>query len=232
MKNKVNVLSDEELIEILNNSKSIRDVLTRIGYEKTNGSGSYRTLKNECSKRKIEIPKYEIIGNITSLKKVPNELIFCKNSTYSRNHLKNKIIKYNMIEYKCVECGLTEKWNNKPISLQLEHKNGINNDNRIENLEFLCPNCHSQTSTYAGKALKKHFYCECGKEKLKNSKKCIKCSNQNKKRKVERPDYKKLLMEIEEYGYTKTSKKYGVSDNAIRKWLKKYMEDDLPRQAT
>lgn len=228
MKNKIEILSDQELISLLNNSKSIREVLNKIGYKKTNGSGSYRTLKNECEKRKILIPKYEITGNIQTQLKVPDEKIFCENSTYSRNHLKNKIIKYKLIEYKCGKCGNDGKWNNNKLSLQLEHKNGINNDNRLENLAFLCPNCHSQTESYAGKSLKKHFYCECGKEKLKNSKKCIKCSNQNKKRKVERPDYKNLLKDIEENGYTKTGKKYDVSDNTIRKWIKLYKQKEVP----
>jgi 5-methylcytosine-specific restriction endonuclease McrA len=54
------------------------------------------------------------------------------------------------MEYKCQCCGISE-WLDKPISLQLDHINGINNDHRIENLRFLCPNCHSQTDTYAGK---------------------------------------------------------------------------------
>jgi 5-methylcytosine-specific restriction endonuclease McrA len=48
-------------------------------------------------------------------------------------------------------------WNEKEISLQLEHRNGIHTDNRLENLELLCCNCHSQTSTYAGKNMKKNM---------------------------------------------------------------------------
>ena len=65
--------------------------------------------------------------------------------------MKERIIKQKLIDYICSECGLSDEWNGKVISLQLEHKNGKNNDNRLDNLTFLCPNCHSQTDTYAGK---------------------------------------------------------------------------------
>ena len=54
------------------------------------------------------------------------------------------------MEYKCANCGLIE-WQGQVLSLHLDHINGINNDHRIENLRFLCPNCHSLTETYAGK---------------------------------------------------------------------------------
>ena len=53
-------------------------------------------------------------------------------------------------EYKCEICGISE-WQGKELSLQLDHINGINNDNRIENLRLLCPNCHSQTETFSGR---------------------------------------------------------------------------------
>ena len=61
------------------------------------------------------------------------------------------IIKNNIIPYRCNDCNNDGYHNQKPLSLQLEHKNGINNDNRLQNLCFLCPNCHSQTNTYSGK---------------------------------------------------------------------------------
>ena len=63
---------------------------------------------------------------------------------------KNRLIKANLIEYKCSCCGITE-WNGKPLTLQLHHINGNNRDNRLENLTFLCPNCHSQTDNFSGK---------------------------------------------------------------------------------
>jgi hypothetical protein len=47
--------------------------------------------------------------------------------------------------------GIIDVWNNKKLVLHIEHINGISNDNRIENLCFLCPNCHSQTDTYGGR---------------------------------------------------------------------------------
>ena len=55
-----------------------------------------------------------------------------------------------MKRYECSQCGISE-WNNKPLTLELEHKNGNNRDNRVENLCLICPNCHSQTDTFRGR---------------------------------------------------------------------------------
>ena len=78
-----------------------------------------------------------------------------ENSTYSNmTKFKERLIKANLIEYKCSSCGIT-KWNGKPLTLQLHHINGNNRDNRLENLTFLCPNCHSQTDNFSGKNARK-----------------------------------------------------------------------------
>lgn len=69
----------------------------------------------------------------------------------SRAGIRKRIIDDNLIEYKCQECGLKDSWNNKMLVLHLDHINGISNDHRLENLRWLCPNCHSQTDTYTGK---------------------------------------------------------------------------------
>jgi len=84
-------------------------------------------------------------------KSFPNEMVFVENSTYPRQGIKKRLIKGNMIPYKCDECGIDDNWNDKKLVLQLDHINGINNDNRIENLRFLCPNCHTQQDTYGAK---------------------------------------------------------------------------------
>lgn len=153
--------------------------------------------------------------------------ILIENSTYfCTNHLKKRLIKEEVLEYKCSICSLKE-WNNKELVLQLDHINGVSNDNRIENLRLLCPNCHSQTDTYAGKKnknekLKILSVCMSCKKKVDNKVFCDDCAKNFgiKKRKVIRPEYNILLNDIKELGYSGTGRKYGVSDNSIRKWLK------------
>ena len=68
----------------------------------------------------------------------------------TRACVRRVIIKDNLILYECSECGISE-WNDKKLALHLDHINGKNGDHRLENLRFLCPNCHSQTDTYTGK---------------------------------------------------------------------------------
>lgn len=80
-----------------------------------------------------------------------NEEVFIENSTYPRKDIKRRILKYDLIKYSCVLCNNDGEWNNSKLVLQLDHINGVNNDHRIENLRFLCPNCHTQQTTYAAK---------------------------------------------------------------------------------
>jgi hypothetical protein len=82
--------------------------------------------------------------------------IFCEDSkAASIANLRRRIIEDGLIPYVCYECKSLPLWNEKPLTLQLEHKNGINTDNRLENLCFLCPNCHSQTETWGGRNKKR-----------------------------------------------------------------------------
>lgn len=80
-----------------------------------------------------------------------DEDVFVENSDYARHHIKRRIIEQNMIPYCCSVCGIGPEWNNKPMTLILDHANGINNDNRITNLRFVCSNCDSQLPTYKSK---------------------------------------------------------------------------------
>lgn len=232
---KIWMLTSEELQNTIDNCSSYSEVLRKLNCNTATG-GNYRTLKKRIDQENINI---ETLNNnrkvfysnqcikINQSKKCEIKKILKKDSNYSRTYLKNRLIQENILEYKCLECGISDLWNNKPISLQLDHINGISNDNRLENLRFLCPNCHSQTDNYSGKANKKlpNKHCiDCSTtiNKYGNSKRCKSCSaKQNNKRikkfEVERED---LINLIKQYPMTKVGKILGVSDNAIRKRCK------------
>lgn len=82
--------------------------------------------------------------------------IFVENGMHG-NSVINRIIKdYDIIPHdKCWLCGLSE-WINGKLILEIDHINGISNDHRVENLRFLCPNCHSQTETFRSKNITSH----------------------------------------------------------------------------
>ena len=70
----------------------------------------------------------------------------------TRASVRKEILKNGLLDYKCNSCGI-DQWNGKSISLELDHINGKRDDHRLENLQFLCPNCHSQTKTFRGRNL-------------------------------------------------------------------------------
>lgn len=106
---------------------------------------------------------------------IPFEEILVEHSTYlGLASLKRRLLRAGLLTYHCYICGIKD-WLGEKLSLELDHINGIPDDNRLENLRLLCPNCHSQTPTYKSKRLKKHWFCPCGKEIQKYSKHCNRC---------------------------------------------------------
>jgi len=232
MNSKTDRFSNDEIERILCESKSFREVLSKIGYS-SNDSGGYSLVRQQLKKRNILIPKYHYYGSGKINYNYSMNEILIKDSQYTnRAVLKKRLVREGLLEYKC-RCGNTGSWQGNSLSLQLEHKNGINNDNRLENLEFLCPNCHSQSKTFAGKnnkcslrkkrkkpQMKQINYCSCGAQIKNRSTKCEKCHYDNLRKVKNRPPKNQLINEVNELGYRGTGKKYGVSDNSIRNWVK------------
>lgn len=183
---------EEKLRESIKNSLSIAAALKKMNINIT--ASNYKTFHNNVKKYNIDISHFLGQAHLKNkehitVKYIPLNKILIENSSYKTiSQLKIRLVRKNLLEYKCAECKL-DSWNNKSISLQLDHINGISNDHRIENLRFLCPNCHSQTETFAGRNARKAEiisgkpncdYCKCGNEKRKESKVCRICSGKER----------------------------------------------------
>lgn len=148
--------SKDEFTRAWLSSSSIAQVAKILGCNTT--GGGYITLKSAA--RELGLDNSHMTGqgwNIdwpsdpSKAREIPLSHILIENSTYTTMwKLKLRLVHEGILEYKCHLCGLTE-WNAKPITLQLDYINGVHLDHRIENLRLLCPNCHSQTETFAGR---------------------------------------------------------------------------------
>lgn len=147
MSKKVSSFSKVELLDLLNQSESFADFIRKIGY--AHSSGSYKSVKKFLDLNGIDYS--HLVNKRWSSSKKENDEVFVENSSYDRKGIKRRLINEQLIPYYCSICNNKGEWNGIQLSLQLDHINGINNDNRLSNLRFLCPNCHSQTDTYAGK---------------------------------------------------------------------------------
>lgn len=141
-------LTKQQLEKITSGCLSYAEVLQQLGIAVL--GSNYKTLKKYIDKYEINVSHFNSKRR-GKPSKIENNDLFIENSQYCRSTVRKRVIEEGLIEYKCSKCGNPGEWMGVSLSLQLEHKNGINNDDRLENLEFLCPNCHSQTPTYAGR---------------------------------------------------------------------------------
>ena len=217
--------------ELIKNSQTKNEVLKKIGLKRH--GNNYKTLNKRLEELNIDISHFDPFCKIRRWgknKKIPLEEILTKNSTYNRGKLKKRLLEKEMLEQKCQECGCSPIWRGKPLVLILDHINGVSDDNRIENLRLLCPNCNSQTDTFAGRNIKKQ-------KKEKEEKTCIDCNikisskaqrcrscagKRPKRRKVVHPSIEQLELDIRDMSWLAIGRKYNVSDNAVRKWAREY----------
>lgn len=146
---KIDNFTKEELEKIVQNSCSLREVLKTIGY--TVSGDNNKTLKKRLTEYNIDYSHFSKAGR-NKIERNENN-VFIQNSTASQRTLRLWYEKGNYTEYKCSICGQEPFWNGKELTLTLDHINGVNNDDRLENLRWVCPNCDRQLSTFAGKNL-------------------------------------------------------------------------------
>jgi hypothetical protein len=147
--------TDDEFRQAVSESLSVAQVLGRIGL--VPAGGNYKTVYARIAKLGLDTShwtgaawnqggRYKSFGRKATL-----EEILVENSPYNFTHgLRKRLLEESVKARHCEDCGLVE-WKHQPIPLELHHRNGINNDHRLENLQLLCPNCHALTENYRGK---------------------------------------------------------------------------------
>lgn len=225
MEKLINKWTKQQLEEIVNSSKTLVQVSNKIGYSSLSPT-AWKAITDILEKYGIEKPQF---NNASNFIKHDDATVFCENSQVSQRCLRTRFIKKVPMQY-CAICNLPTQWNGKSLTLRLDHINGVHNDNRLENLRWVCPNCDSQLDTYCGrnqKDKKQHNYCiDCGTEISKGALRCSKCSHVLQQ-KSDRPSREELKEMIRTLPFTSIGKQFNVSDNAIRKWCEAY---NLPKK--
>jgi transposase-like protein len=169
----------------------------------------------------------------------PLEAVLVQDSSYHRGHLKQRLYDEGVKERRCEMCGQGETWRGREMSLILDHINGVANDNRLDNLRIVCPNCAATLETHCGRKnrlnrtprrcphcsadfvpkYESQAYCSraCGSHHTNRRR-----GPRPELRKVPRPTYDALRLDLTTMSLLAVGRKYGVSDNAVRKWLRAY----------
>ena len=149
---KIDTFSDEDFGFIVANSSNLLEVAKKLGYTSHSGDNGVR-IRKRIDSLKLSTEHFSI-GNKRPTKRTP-ENIFIENSTADQKTLRKYYFLGNYTPYICSICGLPPFWQNKELTLILDHINGHNHDDRLENLRWICPNCNQQLDTTNGKNIKR-----------------------------------------------------------------------------
>lgn len=141
---KIDTFSNEEFAEIVANSGSLKEVALKLGYSSHSGSNGAR-IRSRIDELELSTSHFKI-GFRRPIKRTP-ENTFIVDSTADQKTLRKYYVKGEYTPYSCSICGQGPEWLGKPMSLILDHINGRNKDNRLENLRWVCPNCNQQLDT-------------------------------------------------------------------------------------
>ncbi len=234
--------TEQELRDAVARSVSWSATLRELGYCAT--GGNWKTLRRKCCSLGISTTHFDphaanrVAGR---RRRIPLEQILGEHSTYSRGKLKHRLYEAGLKQRACEQCGQDEAWRGRRIGLILDHINGVRDDNRLENLQIVCPNCAAALDTHCGRnarIARESVTCGvCGREfevRYPGHRFCsVQCGARGRdnpqrgrpepaRRKVTRPPHRHLIAEVEALGFSAVGRKYGVSDYAIRKWLAWY----------
>jgi len=227
----------KELERLVATSVSYSELLSY--FKLQNKGANYKTLHKRLEEDGINTDAID--RNRTKFRKKQQyfhklEDVLKKGIKYNGQRLLSRLIAAGIKEKVCEHCGNKGRWKNQTLTLVLDHIDGDHENNTLSNLRILCPNCHSQTETFAGSKrkitsqlhtsikglpkLKERRCPRCRKAWISNgAEHCKNCSD-FLRRKIEiRPTRTRLLKDVKQLGFLGTGKKYKVSDNAIRKWL-------------
>lgn len=215
-----------KISEVIPNSTTYTEVLEHIGIPAR--GGNIDTLKRVIEQMGVDTSHFtgRRANDVIRRYYVPSEKYIGSGRKIKSAKLLEKLVRENKKTFQCENCGITD-WNSKAIVFHLHHRDGNPNNNTLDNLQVLCPNCHSQTNNYKGKAnsrLKQTFYCrECGKEVRSKACRCRVCASKYRKAHVF-ISKEQLESDLLEYNHNlcAIARKYGVSDNAIRKKCIRY----------
>ena len=237
--------TEAELRAAIAAATSWAETLRLLGYR--SAGGNWKTLKKYAALWEIPTEHFDPhAASLTGLRRagfkaIPLEEVLVENSSYNRNNLKQRLLAEGLKSPCCELCGQGKRWRGRDLALILDHINGVPDDHRLENLRIVCPNCAATLETHCGRKnrppARECALCETPfRSKVRGQRYCsrdcgqrVAWTNRRSRRKVERPPYEQLVAEIEATSYCAVGRRYGVSDNAIRKWVRQYRRERLRR---
>lgn len=218
-------ITKEQLQQMVNESSSFQEVLRKFNMENT--SGNYRMLRKRIREDEIDLTSINSVKKLNGNKERfmtqrTNDELFTENNTAYTETVKRRIIKENLMPYECQICKTNDIWQNKKITLILDHINGVSNDHRLSNLRFLCPNCNSQTDTFCGRNnLKlKHKCPKCQKPFQGIGSVCKSCHYDSATFKITKEELTSLMLKLRTY--KAISRKLGVAHGTVKKYCEMF----------